>query len=243
MAAQVKTNRLVVRNTHSRRPRLCLCLGKMWHADIIRLLCRRQKITEAVAQNRAWYRTPAIHEEPKFHFKIIFQDKNSVRSVFCSGELQLQNKKGKGGCYNRRPLKMVLEDVAIKKHEKYECFFLLQKTNSSIDGVRESSYVGTCAAEKPLQCTRSETTHRHTFFSDRFSRRLYGRAGRSTGRCARYALQIRSGGRDRAGCGVSSGRRHYQRFDSAKRATPGFCGCAVSDGCAGRRRDWNDVCP
>src|SRR5580765_690004 len=52
MAAQVKTNRLIVGNTHPWGTRLGLRLGIVWHGGIIHVFRGHQKITEAVARNR-----------------------------------------------------------------------------------------------------------------------------------------------------------------------------------------------
>ena len=75
MSAQVKADGFTVRNTDPRRPRLRLRLGKVWHGDIIRLLCRQQKITEAAAQNRS-----AVLNAGKFTKNLKFVFENCFRN-------------------------------------------------------------------------------------------------------------------------------------------------------------------
>lgn len=64
MAAQVETNGFAVGNAYSRRPRLGLRLGKVWHTEgIIRFLRRYQKITEDVARDSGmkwFFRCPSF---------------------------------------------------------------------------------------------------------------------------------------------------------------------------------------
>jgi hypothetical protein len=76
----------------------------VWHGDIIRLVCSWQKITEAVAQNRrAVWNAGKFTKNQSLFLKIVFRNE-SCWDGDRAGTSAL-DKKGKGGCNNRRPIK------------------------------------------------------------------------------------------------------------------------------------------